>query len=112
MRIRCAIVLGLVATASFGARAQQQARRFELDDLARVVRLADPQIAPDGRTIAVVLSRANLEEDRWESQLAIVDVASGRMRPLTYDRRGAGQPRWSPAGDRLGFLATVGSGRD
>src|SRR5205823_4714120 len=109
---RSAIVLCLVAAASFGVDAQPQARRFELDDLARVVRLADPQIAPDGRSIAVVVSRTNLEEDRWDSQIALVDVGTGRMRPLTYDRRGAGQPRWSPTGDRLAFLATTGTGRE
>jgi dipeptidyl aminopeptidase/acylaminoacyl peptidase len=113
MTRRSAIIVVLLAAASaIVGRAQTQPRRFELDDLARVVRLADPQIAPDGRSIAVVVSRANLDENRWDSQIAIVDVGSGRMRPLTYDRRGAGQPRWSPAGDRLAFLATVGAGRE
>ncbi|PYR56686.1 MAG: hypothetical protein DMF91_21335, partial [Acidobacteria bacterium] len=89
-----------------------QARSFELADLARVVRLADPQLAPDGRSIAVVVSRANLDEDRYDADLTLVDVDLGALRPLTSERRGVGQPRWSPAGDRLAFLASVGTGRD
>jgi dipeptidyl aminopeptidase/acylaminoacyl peptidase len=89
-----------------------QSRTFELGDLARVIRLADPQIAPDGRSIALVVSRANLDEDRYEAELALVDVASGSTRELTYERRSVSQPRWSPSGDRIAFLATVGVGRD
>jgi dipeptidyl aminopeptidase/acylaminoacyl peptidase len=93
-------------------RVGTQARSFELSDLARVVRLADPQLAPDGRSIAVVVSRANLDEDRYDADLTLVDADSGTPRPLTSDRRGVGQPRWSPSGDRLAFLASVGTGRD
>jgi hypothetical protein len=33
-------------------------RRFELDDASHVVRIADPQFAPDGRTIVAVISRS------------------------------------------------------
>ena len=114
MKRRMAVALSgfLVVAVSTGRGAQTQARWFELDDLARVVRLTDPQVAPDGRSIALVVSRANLEEDRWDPELALVDLESGSVRTLTYDRRGVGQPRWSPTGDRLAFLATVGSGRE
>ena len=37
----------------------------------------------------------------------MVDIASGGQRALTHDRRGVGQPRFSPSGDRLAFLASV-----
>jgi dipeptidyl aminopeptidase/acylaminoacyl peptidase len=112
MRSRPAVLLVMVASVSLGVRAQPQSRLFGLDDFARVTRLADPQIAPDGRSIAIVVSRANLEEDRWESELALVDVESGRTRPLTSERRSASQPRWAPTGDRVAFLATAGTGRE
>jgi len=109
---KIAAVAMLVATSLAGVRVGTQPRAFELADLARVVRLADPQISPDGRSIAIVVSRANLDEDRYDADLTLVDVQAGTLRALTYDRRGVGQPRWSPAGDRLAFLASVGTGRD
>jgi dipeptidyl aminopeptidase/acylaminoacyl peptidase len=53
----------------------------------------------------VVVTRANLEENVNETQLVLVDVTSKSQRVLTHGRRGIAQPRWSPAGDRLAFLA-------
>ncbi len=107
-------VVALLAAGCLGASVQvgTQPRSFELADLARLVRLADPQISPDGRSIAIIVSRANLDEDRYDADLALVDVASGTLKTLTSERRGVGQPRWSPGGDRLAFLASVGTGRD
>jgi dipeptidyl aminopeptidase/acylaminoacyl peptidase len=88
--------------------APTQVRRFELSDLAKLVRVSNPQIAPDGRAIVVVVSHPNDEDNRWESELVLVDVATRAQRVLTHERRGVSQPRWSPTGDRLAFLATVG----
>jgi dipeptidyl aminopeptidase/acylaminoacyl peptidase len=76
-----------------------------LRDIARQVRLSDPQLSPDGTTIAVVETRADLESDEFRSEIMLVEVSSGHIRPLTHERHHAGYPRWSPAGDRLGFIA-------
>lgn len=82
-----------------------QGGRFTPDDLPKIVRIADPQIAPDGRTIAIVVGRANLKEDRWDSELDFVDVATKTSRPMTHERLGVGWVRWSPDGTRIAFLA-------
>ena len=83
------------------------AARFGIDHIGRIVRLADPQIAPDGKSIALVVSRTNYEEDRYDPELVLIDVATHNQRALTRDRRGVSQARWSPDGSRLAFLATV-----
>ncbi len=82
-----------------------QARRFSADDLTRIVRITDPQISPDGQTIAIVVSRANLQEDRWDAELDLVDIATGQMHVMTHERIGVGTPRWSASGDRIAYLA-------
>jgi dipeptidyl aminopeptidase/acylaminoacyl peptidase len=71
------------------------------------VRVADPQIAPDGKSIAVVVSRTNFDEDRYDPELVLVDVSTRAQRVLTHDRRGLSQPRWNQDGTRLAFLASV-----
>ncbi len=97
----------------FGAApASTQSRHIELNDLAKIVSVSDPQISPDGKTIVVVVSRPNLEQDRNERELVLVDIASGKQRALTYERKTAGSPRWSPSGDRLAFTANDGDGKD
>lgn len=74
-------------------------------DLTRQVHLSDPQLSPDGATVALVVGRADLESDEYHSEIVLVDVPGGRMRPLTRDRHHAGSPRWSPSGDRIAFIA-------
>ena len=79
--------------------------RFGLDHIGRIVRLSDPQIAPDGRSVVVIVSRANFDENRYDVELVLVDVATGGQKVLT--RRRVSQPRWSPSGSSLAFLSQV-----
>lgn len=82
-----------------------QPRRFSADDLTRIVRITDPQISPDGKTIAVVVSRANLKEDRWDAELDLIDTATAQIHTMTHDRVGVATPRWSESSDRIAYLA-------
>ena len=99
------VVAALVVMSS-----QAQPRRFELDDLTRVVRISGPEISPDGKSVACVVARADLEENRWAGDLVVVDVATGAMRTLVSGRRGISNPHWVPNGSRLAFVATAGTG--
>ena len=90
MRRSCILLLAL----AFVSAPAAQSKRFELDDLGRGVRVSDPQIAPDGKSIVVVVARANYDENRWDANLVAVDVAGGAPRVLTRDRRGVAMPRF------------------
>jgi len=89
-----------------------QSRHIELSDFPKIVSVSDPQISPDGKTIVVVVGRQNLEQNRTERELVQVDISSGAQHALTYERKTAGSPRWSPNGDRLAFTANDGTGKD
>jgi len=89
-----------------------QSRRIELKDMAKIVSVSDPQISPDGKSIVIVVSRANLEQDRNERELVQIDIPSGIGHALTHERKTVGSPRWSPGGDRLAFTANEGEGKD
>src|ERR1700736_3478543 len=83
------------------------AGRFGLEQAGKIVRLNDPQLAPDGKSIAVVVSRANFEENRFDPELVLIDVATQSQRVLTQGRRELSHARWSPDGQRLAFLAKL-----
>ena len=80
------------------------ADRYKLDDANKLVRLSDPEISPDGKRVLVVAGHANLDEDRTESELLVVDVASHQTRVLTAKAH-VGFARWSPDGKTIAFLA-------
>jgi dipeptidyl aminopeptidase/acylaminoacyl peptidase len=97
--------VAMLCPMAFASPALGEARRFSADDLPRIVRIADPKISPDGKTVAIVVSRANMKDDRYDGELALVDVATKQLRVVTHGRLGVASPRWSPSGDRIAFLA-------
>jgi dipeptidyl aminopeptidase/acylaminoacyl peptidase len=88
-------------------------KKFELADYAKFVNISDPQIAPDGKSVVIVVSRPDYVNNRFNAELVLIDVASGKRRVLTsQDRLAVSSPRWSPNGDQLAFISRVGQGKD
>src|SRR6185437_194724 len=81
------------------------ARPFQLSDLQKIVTLGDPQISPDGKAIAVVVSTPDWKTDKPKVELDLVNATHGQRRVLVSDRESVSSPRWSPDGTRLAFLA-------
>jgi dipeptidyl aminopeptidase/acylaminoacyl peptidase len=98
-RLAVAIVMSTVV--AIPARAQ----RFTLEHLRKVVGVSGVVLSPDGRTAVVTVTRPNYERNKNESELYAVDVASGAIRQLTFERRSVGGVRFSPDGRTLAFLA-------
>jgi dipeptidyl aminopeptidase/acylaminoacyl peptidase len=98
---------------SFGVpNAEAQGRHIQIADLQKIVRVADPQISPDDKSIVITVAHANMKEDRYDSELVLLDIATGTQRTMTSGHKGASSARWSPSGDRLAFLAIAGEGKD
>ena len=75
------------------------------DDLSRLNTPSDPRIGPDGHTAVFVVSTPNIDEDQYDKQIWISDLASSHR--LT-DGPGDTAPRWSPDGTQLAFLRKGG----
>jgi Tol biopolymer transport system component len=55
-----------------------------------------PEYSPDGRSIALQVDR----------DVHVLDVASGRLRRLTWEPNNGMDPTWSPDGSRIAFVTT------
>lgn len=102
-RLGAMLASGLAAMAL--AAAEPPGPRFDAAAFRQLVRLSEPQLAPDGRSVLLVVSRQNHEKNRWENQLVKIDFASGRETVLTREYPDLRHPRWSPTGDRIAFLS-------
>ena len=79
---RCAFlrILAVLLALAAPGRVRAQSRKIELDDLQKIVNVSSPEISPDGKSIVIVVSRVNWDEDRYDSQLVLVDIATGAQR--------------------------------
>jgi len=106
-RSAVASALMLLTALLAAATASAQQHRIQLEDLTKIVTVSDPQISPDAKSIVCAVTRQNFDEDRSDHELVLVDIATSAQKVLTFDRKGAGSPRWSPSGDALAFVAVV-----
>jgi dipeptidyl aminopeptidase/acylaminoacyl peptidase len=88
---------------SAAAPAPAVARPMEIDDLFRIRRVSDPQISPDGRSIAYVITEVDKAENKSNSDLWIVAAGGGAARKLTASPKHDRHPRWSPDGRWIAF---------
>jgi dipeptidyl aminopeptidase/acylaminoacyl peptidase len=79
-------------------------------DLFNLEVATDPQISPDGRTIAYVRRSNDIMTDRARPTIWLVDTASGQQRPLLAGAGSYSSPRWSADGTRLAYVASDSAG--
>ena len=111
---RCAagVLAGLLAAgllaAPTRARADSAKPAFKGSDVFELQWVADPEISPDGRSIAYVRMAMDIKTDRPRGMIWLVGVDGKHARPLSNAPDSA-QPRWSPDGGRIAYF---GSGSD
>jgi dipeptidyl aminopeptidase/acylaminoacyl peptidase len=75
-------------------------------DIGELVEVTDPRVAPDGLTIAFVVTKLDLDANQYRSRvwLAASD-GSEPPRPFTAGEDRDTRPRWSPDGRSLAFVS-------
>jgi dipeptidyl aminopeptidase/acylaminoacyl peptidase len=103
MKRLATIVAVAVMLASPAATAQQTIRQFTISDLVNVRRVSDPQVSPDGRTIAYTIADTDKAANKRTTQIYLIGVEGGEPRQITTGDKSSSSPRWSPDGKRIAF---------
>lgn len=85
--------------------AQNVKQPFKLDDLRKLVGLSSPKISPDGKSIAVIVSRHDWEKDKSSQEIDLIKIKEGTFRSITYKREDLSHLSWSPDGSKLAFIS-------
>src|SRR5262245_47827968 len=103
-RFLCAVgVLGSIAAVS----AQGAKRPISLDDLGRLKDVRDPQCAPDGKSVAFVVSQIDVKEDKaGNGHIWTVGIDGQNERQITSSTDSESSPKFSPDGRYLSFTSS------
>src|SRR5439155_2936016 len=98
----CVMVLAAVGLAA----AQGAKRPISLDDLGRLKDVRDPQCAPDGKSVAFVVSQIDVKEDKANrSHIWTIGIDGQNERQITSSTDSETAPRFSPDGRYLSFTS-------
>jgi dipeptidyl aminopeptidase/acylaminoacyl peptidase len=100
----CLATIAILFTATNAAA--QTKRHLGPDDFYRMREVGDPQLSPDGKSIAYTVTTMNRELDRLETQIWTVDWEGTQDLQMTFGPESASSPRWSPDGKYLSFLSS------
>ena len=92
--------------------AREGARAMTAEDLWKLPRVGSPEVAADGLTFVVPVTRYDLEKNTPTTRLWLVNAdGSGEPRALTSADASAAEPRLSPDGSQLAFTRKDANGR-
>lgn len=81
-----------------------QKKPFDAAAMLSIQRMGDPQISPDGKTVAFSVSSADVSQNKMLHSVWSVPLDGGAPRRLADQ---ADRPRWSPDGKRIFYVSTA-----
>ena len=82
-----------------------QKQPFDAQAMMRLARISDPQLSPDGRTVAFTVQRVDLDGNTKPTHVYVVSALGGEPRQITTEGSLNQRPRWSPDSQRIALVS-------
>ena len=110
-RVRYPVLLILSFAASLGAQTSRAKRTLSVGDMYRLKNVSDPQLSPEGKWVAYVVSTTDSVKDKTDSDVWMSAWDGTQAIQVTSSPDGESSPRWSPDGRYLSFLSSRQGGK-
>ena len=81
-------------------------RSITPSDVYKIRSISDPQVSPDGKWVAHVLSTPDSVKDKSDTDIWMISWDGKESVKLTASKEGESKPRWTPDGKYLTFLSS------
>jgi dipeptidyl aminopeptidase/acylaminoacyl peptidase len=98
--------VGLALMLAAAGAAQRQP--FDVQGLLKIQRIGEPQLSPDGKTVAFTVQNVDLEQNTKPKQIYVVPTSGGPPQKVTTEGTDNERPRWSPDSKRIAFVSNRG----
>jgi dipeptidyl aminopeptidase/acylaminoacyl peptidase len=105
------ILLTVLVLAPLVLAQQSTPRAITIEDYFQVREVSDPQLSPDGKSVAYTVKTPILKDDKNEERIWMVATSGGTALALTATGESSSHARWSPDGRFMAFLSERNEGK-
>lgn len=81
---------------------------FDVEAMMKIHRIGEPQLSPDGKTVAFSVQDVDIPNNAKPRQIWLVPVSGGSPRQITREGTANERPRWTPDSKHIVYVSNRG----